>query len=125
MKYQTITKKNIHAMLDHFYSAVLKDELIADFFIERLDDEMISDEWQHHLDLLTDFWASRLLNDPAYKGQPIKPHIKMQGLSRESFKRWLELFSDIVDKMYEREAAEQFKEHAHIIANNFMKLLKL
>lgn len=112
-------------MLDRFYSAVLKDDLIADFFIDKLDDEMISDEWQTHLNLLTDFWAATILKDSSYKGQPIKPHMTMKGLKRESFERWLELFFTTVDKFYEKDAADVFKQHSEKIANNFMKLLKL
>jgi len=112
-------------MLDRFYSAVLKDDLIADFFIERLDDEMISDEWQAHLDLLTEFWVSTILKEGTYKGQPIKPHMHMEGLKKESFERWLELFFTTVDKFYEKEAADAFKHHSEKIANNFIKLLKL
>ncbi|HIP21020.1 MAG TPA: group III truncated hemoglobin [Sulfurimonas sp.] len=125
MQYKTITKKNIRLMLDRFYSNILKDELIADFFIDKLDDEMISDEWQHHLNLLTDFWASILLEDTAYAGKPLKPHMTMQGLTRESFGRWLELFALSVDKFYEEEAANKFKHHSKIVADNFIKALKL
>jgi len=125
VKEQTITKQNIRKMVDRFYSKILKDDLIADFFIEKLGDEMISDEWQHHLNLLTDFWASMTIGDGSYNGTPVKPHMHMQGLTRESFERWLQLFFETVDKLYEKEAAETFKIRSEIIANNFMKLLHL
>ncbi len=125
MQYQTITKKNIRVMADRFYSSVLKDDLIADFFIERLGDEMISDEWQDHLNLLTDFWASVTIGDSKYNGTPLTPHIDMPGLSKESFQRWLELFSKTIDRLYEKEAADIFKSKGEMIANNFMKQLKL
>lgn len=125
MQYETITKENIRRMVDHFYSQVLKDDLIGDFFIEKLGDEMISDEWLHHLDLLRDFWASIILGDSAYRGQPIKPHLDMEDLKRESFERWLELFSQTIDKLYVKEQADIFKMHSQKIANSFMKSLSL
>jgi len=125
MQYQTITRKNIRIMVDRFYSKILKNELLADFFIEKLGDEMITDEWQGHLDLLTDFWASITLDDHTYAGQPIKPHMRMKGLTRESFDRWQELFFETVDRLYTKEIADIFKNHAVMIANNFMKLLHL
>ena len=125
MQYQTITRENIRIMVDRFYSKILKDELLADFFIEKLGDEMITDEWQNHLNLLTDFWASITLDDTAYSGQPIKPHMRMKGLQRETFERWLELFFETVDRLYAKEAADTFKTHSEKIANNFMKLLNL
>ena len=125
IKHQTVTKKNIRNMVDRFYSKVLKDELLADFFIEKLGDEMITEQWQNHLTLLTSFWASIILNDTSYKGQPIKPHMHMQGLNKETFKRWLKLFFETVDGVYVKETADIFKTNSESIAKNFIKLLKL
>ncbi len=123
MQHQTITRKNIKTLVDRFYSKVLKDELLADFFIQKLGDEMITDEWQRHLNLLTDFWASITLGDTAYSGQPVKPHMHMTGLKRVTFERWLELFFATVDRLYAKEAADVFKVRSQMIADNFMKLL--
>lgn len=125
MQYETITKKNIRRMVDHFYSQILKDELISEFFIEKLGDEMISDEWLTHMNLLTDFWASLILGDTNYHGKPIKPHMHMEGLTRESFERWLKLFFETVDRLYVKEASDSFKTHGEKIANNFMLVLNL
>ncbi len=110
-------------MVDRFYSKILKDDLLADFFIERLGDEMITDEWQSHLTLLTDFWASITLGDTSYNSQPVKPHMHMEGLNREAFERWLELFFETVQKLYTEETANIFKKRSEMIANNFMRLL--
>ena len=123
MQHQTITRENIRIMVDRFYSKILKDELLADFFIEKLGDEMISDEWQEHLGKLTDFWASIALGDTAYSGQPVKPHMHMKGLQRETFEQWLKLFFETVDRLYAKDAADIFKTRSEMIANNFMKLL--
>ena len=123
MQYQTITRENIRKMVDRFYSQVLKDEIVSPFFIEKLGDEMISDEWQHHLNLLTNFWASTVLGDNSYTGQPVKPHMHMEGLQRVTFERWLELFFETLDKYYTKEAADVFKVKSQTIATNFMRLL--
>ena len=125
MQNETITKKNIRRMVDRFYSQVIKDELLADFFIDKLGDEMISDEWLVHMDLLTNFWASITLGDTAYSGQPVKPHLHMEGLQRVTFERWLELFYETVDKYYTKEPADIFKAKSENIANNFMRVLGL
>ncbi|WP_230973259.1 hypothetical protein [Sulfurimonas hydrogeniphila] len=49
----------------------------------------------------------------------------MPGLNKESFQRWLELFSETIDRLYEKKAADIFKIRGEMIANNFMKQLKL
>lgn len=125
MQHQTITKKNIRRMLDRFYSNILKDELLAHYFIEKLGDEMISDEWQKHLDRLTDYWASITLGDKAYNGQPVKQHIYLENVQKETFERWLKLFSESVDKYYTKEIADIFKSRAEVIANSFMRLMHI
>jgi hemoglobin len=121
MQENTITRKNIRTMLDRFYSAVLKDDLIANYFIDRLGDEMISDEWQNHLSVLINFWASVTLNDKSYKRDALKPHLDMDGLDEKSFQRWLELFDECVERLYTKEIADIFKAHGRNISNNFMK----
>lgn len=125
MQHQTITKENIKILVDRFYSSVLKDDLLAGFFIDKLGDEMISDEWQSHLKLLTDFWASITLGDTSYKGQPVKPHMHLEALQRASFERWLELFFETLDKLYTKEVALIFKTRSQMIAENFMRLLNI
>ena len=62
--------------------ARLTEPSAGDSIIEKLGDEMISDEWQEHLDKLTDFWASITLGDTAYKGQPLEPHKHMKDLKK-------------------------------------------
>ena len=123
MQHQTITRENIKILVDRFYSKILKDELLADFFIQKLGDEMITDDWQRHLKILTDFWTSITLGDSAYSGQPVKPHMQMEGLQRVTFERWLELFFETVDRLYSKEAADIFKTRSQTIANNFMRLI--
>ena len=125
MQYDTITKENIRIMTDRFYSKILKDDLLAYFFIDKLGDEMISDEWQAHLNLLTDFWASITLGDTAYSGQPVRPHMHMEGLTKASFERWLKLFFETVDRLYAKEPADLFKQRSQTIANNFIRMLNL
>jgi hemoglobin len=112
-------------MLDRFYSAVLKDDLIGDYFIEKLGDEMISDEWQNHLKVLIDFWASVILNDKSYKQDPLKPHLNMKGLTKEHFQRWLELFYECVERLYTKEIADIFKAHGENISKSFMKSINI
>lgn len=125
MQYETITRENIRKMVDRFYSQILKDEIVAPFFIEKLGDEMISDEWQTHLNLLTNFWASTIMGDNSYSGQPVKPHMHMEGLQRVTFERWLELFFETLDRYYTKDNADIFKVKSQNIANNFMRLLNI
>ena len=108
--------------MDRFYSAVLKDEILADFFIDKLGDEMISDEWRRHLDLLRDFWSSMILEESGYRGNLVEAHADM-ALTPVEFERWLKVFHYTLDCFYTPLAALHFKQISQRIAENLMKRL--
>jgi len=81
--------------------------------------------WKTHIEQLTNFWASMTLGDSAYKGNPFAPHAGLMGLTRETFKRWLQMFFETVESMYEPEIAEMFRMKSTFIAGNFMRNLRL
>lgn len=120
-----ITRTNIRTMVVSFYSEVLKDDLVGPFFIDKLGPDLTSKTWGEHLDILTDFWASIYLDDFSYTGSPFAPHIELEGLKAETFQRWLKLFFETVDRIYELDIAEQFKQRGTLIAGNFMRNLSL
>ena len=120
-----VTKENLNKMVILFYTNILKDEIVGPFFIEKLGDDLKNDQWVPHIELLTDFWASIALGDTTYRGNPFAPHMQIQNLSRVAFQRWLELFSQTLDKIYVPQIAEQFKQRSTTIAGNFMRNLGL
>ena len=124
-KEQTITLDNIRSMVDFFYAKVLKDEKLAPFFVEKLGSDLKSQEWQTHLQTLTNFWASLTLGDTSYRGQPVKPHMHMEGLQTSTFEAWLVLFFEAVDALYSQKVADIFKTRSEMIATNFMRMLGL
>lgn len=120
-----ITKENIEVMVMRFYGRILKDDLVGPYFIHELGDDMGNKYWIPHLKRLNDFWASIVLGDSAYKRDPFTPHIMMDDLSTETFERWLKIFFETVDEIYEPKIADIFKERSSNIARNFMSNLGL
>jgi len=59
MKETHISKPILRKMVILFYTRVLKDDLIAHFFIDKLGDNLAGEIWGKHLDILTNFWASK------------------------------------------------------------------
>jgi hemoglobin len=118
-----ITRENIEKMVHLFYIKVLKDDLVGPFFIAKLGDDMKSEHWKPHLELLTNFWSSMILGDGSYGGNPFMPHTQLGELSREVFEQWLELFFKTIDDVYETQVGHPFKERSMAIAGNFMRNL--
>ncbi len=124
-KNETINKENIRTLVESFYAKILGDAIVAPFFIDALGDDLNSPVWQAHLEKLTAFWAAMTLGEAGYVGQPVKPHMHMEGLEKATFDRWLELFFETVDRLYSQECGRVFKEKSQMIAGNFMRLLGL
>ena len=124
-KYTTITKENINKMVVSFYSKILKeDNDVAKVFISKLGNDLQSDTWKQHIDILTNFWAMIGLQDDQYQGNPMMAHFDLP-LNKEMFSSWLIMFFEIIDAMYEENIGIVFKSRAENIASNFMRNLSL
>jgi hemoglobin len=125
MKYNIITKENINEMVVAFYAKILKkDDDVAQVFISKLGDDLNSESWKVHIEILTNFWSMIALQDTKYNGNPMMAHFDLP-LTKDMFSSWLEMFFDIIDSMYEDHLTQIFKARAENIAMNFMRNLGL
>ncbi len=108
-------------MVTLFYHNALIDKQLGHFFVLELGDDITSEEWTEHIDLLVSFWASIFLDEARYKGDPYGPHFSIVGLEKEDFKRWVELFSEICDEVYVPNISKLFKNKGLFYAKDFMR----
>lgn len=101
----------------------MKDEEIGHYFELELGDDIESEEWREHIDILVTFWATLFLDETLYFSDPYGPHFTIVGLKREDFKKWIELFSQTADQVYIPEIADQFKEKGVYYSKDFMRRL--
>ncbi|MDQ7042513.1 MAG: group III truncated hemoglobin [Sulfurimonas sp.] len=121
-----ITKKNLNKLVVNFYTKVLQDDLIGPIFIGILGKDLKDEKWKAHIKLLTNFWASIALGESEYNGSPFAPHIEFRDkLSIKAFERWLELFFETLNTIYEPQIAQQFLAKSKNIAGNFIRNLNL
>ena len=125
VRYNSIHQDNIKELVENFYPKVLKDPIISPFFIQKLGDNIESTQWKTHLKLITEFWKFVALGFDEYKGNPLKPHLEMQGISREAFANWIKLFHETVDERFDETAGSYLKDKSAEIAENFMRKLNL
>ncbi|EDM44479.1 SEC-independent protein translocase protein TATC [unidentified eubacterium SCB49] len=107
-------RKDIELMVDTFYSAIQKDELLGPIF-----NNLIKDKWPEHLDKMYRFWQTILLHEYAYKGSPFAPHRKLP-LKAHHFERWLYLFNTSMDKNFKGQLADEAKTRGEKMAEMFM-----
>mgnify|MGYP000400972812 FL=1 len=107
------TREDITRLVAKFYAKIRKDSLLGDIFNNHID----SDEWPAHLSKLSDFWEVHLLRGSNFRGNPVQKHIQVDQqlkhtMNKEHFDRWLELWSETLDSLYEGELAEKAKQAA-------------
>ena len=122
---KTVKRKHIEQMVIKFYTKILKDKIVAPFFIAKLGDDLTSNYWKPHIVSLINFWSTMILNDESYHGNPMRPHFYIGELSHETFKQWLKIFFETVDEIFIPKLGAEFKERSEIIAGNFMRNLHI
>ncbi|MCO4845267.1 MAG: group III truncated hemoglobin [Sulfurovum sp.] len=107
-----------------FYERAIHDQELGPFFMDELGDDITSEDWIEHIELLADFWLAKLLGKNTYYGNFVGAHVKMPHLKRETFTRWLELFSTTADEVYVPEIAEVFKKKGEQFSKQFLTTKK-
>ncbi|WP_115868442.1 group III truncated hemoglobin [Marinoscillum furvescens] len=105
--------EDIKMLVDTFYGCVRKDELLGPIFSEKL-----GDHWENHLTKMYSFWQTVLLGTYTYSGRPFPPHAQLP-VDKQHFERWLALFEQTVDELFEGEKADEAKWRAHKMAEMF------
>lgn len=113
MQKEILTLDDIKKLVDSFYSKVKEDELLKDIF-----NNVIEDRWPEHLEKMYTFWQTVLLGEHTYYGAPFMPHANLP-VSKKHFDRWLALFFETLDELFEGEKAEEAKWRATKMADMF------
>jgi hemoglobin len=107
-------REEIVRLVDTFYGKVRGDELLGFIF-----DEVAAVNWEAHLPKMYDFWQTVLFRDGGFRGDPIGKHARLlskTAMGREQFDRWLALFEETVDELFEGQNAGHIKRCAEDMA---------
>lgn len=107
MKNDIQNREDLTYLVDQFYDSVIKDGLIGPFFT-RID-------FSKHKPKMVDFWAFVLLDESGYKTDVTQKHIHMP-LKEEHFEKWISIFEETINRLFEGEKVELAKQRAHVIA---------
>jgi hemoglobin len=102
-----LSRKDIEHLVDSFYGRVETNPVIGSLFS--------GIDWVKHKPLMYSFWASMMLGEQTYRGNPFEKHIKLS-LTPQHFSEWLRLFDQTVDENFVGDQAEQIKDRARTIA---------
>jgi hemoglobin len=108
------TRSDIKKLVSTFYEKLLKDKEFSHIFLEVAKIDVLE-----HLDIMIDFWESVLFQVGKYKGDTMETHLDLHQqhrLEASHFKKWLKIFNETIDELFEGEKATQAKERARTIA---------
>ncbi len=114
MKLDIQDRSDIILLVDRFYDRVRENPVIGPIFTE-----VAHLDFDKHLPVMYSFWASQLLGEQTYSGNPMTPHLKLATLTpmgEIQFIEWLRLFNQTVDDLFEGTRAEEAKTRAGNIA---------
>jgi hemoglobin len=108
-----LDRRFIGTLVREFYRRVRTDERLGPIF-----DGAIGEDWEPHLEKLTDFWSAVILKNGAYNGRPVPAHVKLKQVREEDFDIWLGIFKQTAADLCEQEIAKIFVERAERIAQS-------
>lgn len=114
MKPDILTRADVELLVNTFYDHVQKNEVLGPIF-----NDVAQVDWGHHLPKMYSFWASIILGEHSYAGNPMLIHLQLSRLthlSETQFSEWLTLFTQTVDSLFEGENANEAKLRAGNIA---------
>lgn len=114
MKRDIENRDDIVLLVNTFYNSVKENNKLAYIF-----NDVAKINWDIHLPKMYSFWASLLLAEHSFSGNPMEKHIalsKITSMTEIEFSEWLLLFTNTVDILFEGEKATEAKLRAGNIA---------
>jgi hemoglobin len=115
MKPDISNRNDIELLINTFYQKVQNNDILGYIF-----SDIAKVNWEAHLPTMYAFWASVLLDERSYTGNPMTKHIalsKITNLTSLEFTEWLKIFKATVDGLFEGTKADEAKFRAENIAN--------
>lgn len=111
-----LDRDDIVRLVNRFYDRVRQDALLAPIFSHV--------DWPAHLPTMYEFWASLLLGEGTYRGNPLQKHLVLD-IRREHFEQWLKLFGDTLEAEFRGPKADEALDRARNIASLFQHRMGL
>lgn len=114
MKRDIENRDDIVLLVNTFYNSVKENNKLGNIF-----NDVAKIDWYTHLPKMYSFWASLLLAEHSFSGNPMEKHIalsKITSMTEVEFSEWLLLFTNTVDILFEGEKATEAKLRAGNIA---------
>lgn len=116
-------RADIEQLVNTFYEQVRSSPVIGPVF-----NETARVNWDEHLPKMYSFWASILLGEHSFSGNPMQKHVelsKLTPMTETAFAEWLMIFTRTVDQLFAGEKADEAKDRAANIARLMLHKIQM
>ena len=103
-------REDLIKIVDTFYNTVKTDDTLGYIFYD-----VMHVNWDKHLPKMYDFWENILFQTGNYSGRPFPVHLQVnekQKLGDTEFNRWMQVFINTVNALYQGPKATELKQKA-------------
>lgn len=111
--------QDVDKLVRHFY----RDKVLDDPIIGFLFTDIAKIDIEEHLPKVSGFWQKVLLGSNSYQGKMFLAHEQLNNqvtLNEHHFVRWLYLFEQTIDELFEGKIAELAKKRARSVAKSML-----
>jgi hemoglobin len=107
-----ITRPEIEQVVAAFYAQIRSHAVLGPVFAAHITD------WPPHEAKISRFWASAILHERSYDGNPMAVHLKAKNVRPGMFSVWLELFDTVLNTELQPDQARAWSALAHRIGRS-------
>jgi hemoglobin len=114
MKKDISIRQDVELLVNTFYDKVKVNPVIGYIF-----NDIAKVDWESHLPRMYSFWASILIGEQSFSGNPMQKHVQLSRIApmtEAEFGEWLNVFMQTTDELFAGDKANEAKVRAANIA---------
>ena len=105
------SREDVQFLVSSFYDKIKMDNELGPFF------NTVIQDWEKHIEHLTNFWESQLFMKNVFKGNPLKKHVEIDKknnheINNDHFGLWLNYWFKTLDELFAGERTQLAKNRA-------------
>ena len=123
MKNDITHSEDIQLLVNTFYEKAKMDAAIGYIF-----NDVAKTNWNEHLPKMYGFWEILLLGKQGMTSNPMERHIAINGMEKITeahFNRWVYLWFDTIDELFEGPVAQLAKERTTLIKETMYHRIRM
>jgi hemoglobin len=118
-------RADVSLLVRSFYAKIRVNELLGPIFNKAIPEN----NWESHLEKLTDFWETNLFGIPKFKGNPMQAHRNVDRDNQKSidmahFGHWIQLWYETIDEHFTGSLADKAKRASRKMATGLFMGMK-